>query len=861
MKLNITVGLLFLTQILFSQTFTELITVPEFDGVWNSSIAFSDVNGDGNEDVLITGLNSSNDNISKLYLNDGAGNFNEMQPSPSFEFIDNSTFVFSDINGDGIEDLIITGGPASFNQLTKLYINDGTGNFTEILDTPIDGIIRGSMAFSDVNGDNTEDLLITGKKNFGRIITKLYTNDGLGNFTEIMSSPFDSVFNSFVAFSDVNGDGNEDFIITGEDESGVLISKLYLHNSDSLANFAEVEDTPFEGVRFGSIAFSDVNSDGNKDVLINGENSSGNKSTKLYLNDGLGNFNEMQETPFPDVLGNSIAFSDVNGDGIEDLFIAGKNDSFDKVSKLYINDGSGNFTEKTGNPFDGISSGSIAFSDVNGDGNQDLLITGENSSFDRIAKLYTNDGSGNFTDTAITPLDGVFNGSVAFSDVNGDGFQDVLITGGKSSSAISGITRMYLNNGSGYFIEKINTPFEGTYWSSIAFADVNGDNFQDVLITGEASFSGPSTKLYTNDGLGNFTEMVDTPFDPVTLSSIAFTDVDGNGSQDVLITGQNDSFSRIAKLYTNDGLGNFTEKTGIPFDGVSSGSVAFADVNNDGTQDVLITGLNNALEKIAKLYVNNGSGNFNQWMLTSFEGVWSSSIAFADVNNDGNSDVLITGQSESNGLISKLYTNNGSGIFSEISNTPFDGVWSGSIAFADVDGNGSQDVLITGSGSVDDNSKLYTNDGLGNFSEMIDTPFDGVYDSSVAFADIDGNGAPDLLITGATNNTGEKIAKLYLNDGLVNTTEEELINNNIDFIVYPNPIKGDNLTISYESTDFAFINIKVFNLDGVLLSQQKEFVVIGPQKFIINTASLTAGSYFVQIDNGKQNSTTKFVVQ
>ena len=114
------------------------------------------------------------------------------------------------------------------------------------------------------------------------------------------------------------------------------------------------------------------------------------------------------------------------------------------------------------------------------------------------------------------------------------------------------------------------------------------------------------TKLYTNDGNGNFTEVLDTPFDGVRDGSIAFADIDNDNDLDVLITGNESypSYDGIAKLYTNNGNGNFTEVTGTPFQGVALSSIAFADVDNDGDQDVLITGDNGIDAIIAILYRN-----------------------------------------------------------------------------------------------------------------------------------------------------------------------------------------------------------------------------------------------------------------
>ncbi|PJF33097.1 MAG: hypothetical protein CUN57_03045, partial [Phototrophicales bacterium] len=112
---------------------------------------------------------------------------------------------------------------------------------------------------------------------------------------------------------------------------------------------------------------------------------------------------------------------------------------------------------------------------------------------------------------------------------------------------------------------------------------------------------------------------------------------------DVLLLGENDS-ERITKLYTNDGTGNFTEVSNTPFEGVTSGSVAFSDVDGDGDEDVLIAGANNSFDRITKLYNNDGTGTFTEVLGTSFEQVYDTSIAFSDVDGDGDEDVLIAGR-------------------------------------------------------------------------------------------------------------------------------------------------------------------------------------------------------------------------
>lgn len=371
------------------------------------------------------------------------------------------------------------------------------------------------------------------------------------------------------------------------------------------------------------------------------------------------NFTEvLQFPPLDSVTGSSVAFSDVDGDSDSDVLISGINGSNTRISKLYTNDGRGNFTEAIGTSFEGVSPASIAFSDVDRDGDPDVLITGTNNSLDRISKLYINSGNGNFTEVMGTPFEGVSSYSssaIAFSDVDIDGDPDVLITGYANSYYRT--SKLYINNGGGIFTEAMGIPFDGVDLGSVAFSDVDGDGDPDVLITGLNSSNAIISKLYINNGRGNFTEAIGTPFDGVTSGSIGFSDVDGDSDPDLLITGMN--IRRISKLYINNGRGSFTESTGAPFEGVSNGSIAFSDVDGDGDSDVLITGITNYPAPTSKLYINDGRGNFTKTEGMPFESVFAGSIAFSDIDGDGDPDVLITGVNNSDVKISKLYTNNG----------------------------------------------------------------------------------------------------------------------------------------------------------------------------------------------------------
>jgi len=620
--------------------------------------------------------------------------------------------------------------------------------FTEKSGTPFAGVDDSSIAFADVNKDGHPDVLITGWLGGSESIAKLYLNDGSGNFVE-RATPFAEVYNSSIAFADVNKDGHQDVLITGWTGSK-RIAKLYLNDGES--SFTEKMEMPFPGVNAGSIAFADVNKDGHQDVLITGYDG-GKGNAKLYLNDGSGNFAEKTTgTSFTGINSSSVAFSDVDKDGDEDVLITGVDSGSGYTSKLYINDGSGNFAEKKmGASFTGVWDGSVAFSDVDKDGYEDVLITGIASGREYTSKLYINDGSGNFAEKKMgASFTGVWDGSVAFSDVDNDGDEDVLITG--RNTIDTRITELYINDGDGDFTKKMTgVPFAAVNASSIASADVDKDGDEDVLITGIASGREYTSKLYINnvnnqeDEKGVFTEKEGTSFTGVVSGSIAFADVDKDGNEDVLITGQNSDREIISELYINDGAGGFTKKTERVFiSGVTRGSVAFSDVDKDGDEDVLITGTRAGASGFSQLYLNEGnsSGNFIR-KGGPFTYVYESSIAFSDVDKDGDEDVLITGNrgdSRAASSFAKLYVNNGDGNFTEKEGTSFTGVISSSIAFSDVDKDGDEDVLITGDmGIAERVSKLYINHQLPIFTSKSSVSVPGGHHYKHYAADRDGH--------------------------------------------------------------------------------------------------------------------------
>ena len=312
----------------------------------------------------------------------------------------------------------------------------------------------------------------------------------------------------------------------------------------------------------------------------------------------------------------------------------------------------------------------------------------------------------------------------------------------------------------------ISSPFPATSYGAVKFFDMDGDGDQDVLITGgNGGISSASTKLFENDGTGNFTEITSTSFIAARRSSIAIADVDNDNDIDVIIIGADSTNTTLpVTLYLNDGNGDFSIAPGSSFVGVSSGSVEFADVDNDNDQDLLITGYVSSTQYISQLFLNAGDGTFSLAVGTPFTGVFWSSTAFADIDNDNDLDLLITGAFLGNAFIANLYENDGMGNFTLITGTPFVRVKLGSVAFSDIDNDNDLDLLITGADStLVRQAVFYENDGNGNFTELLSSALIGVTESEVAFADVDNDNDDDLLITG--NSASGVSSILYENIG------------------------------------------------------------------------------------------------
>ncbi|MFH2049392.1 MAG: FG-GAP-like repeat-containing protein, partial [bacterium] len=364
-------------------------------------------------------------------------------------------------------------------------------------------------------------------------------------------------------------------------------------------------------------------------------------------------FSEQTGISLPGVYNSSVAWGDYDNDGDLDILLTGESSS-GWISKIYSNNDDATFSEQTGISLTGVEWGSVAWGDHDNDGDLDILLTGQAVS-GYVSKIYRNNSDNTFTEQTGISLTGVLYSSIAWGDYDNDGDLDVLLTGYANSGNF--ISKIYSNNGDNSFTEHLEINLTGVYFSSVAWGDYDNDGDLDIILTGVTSSDINISKIYRNDGNNSFTEQTGSSLVGVRISSVAWGDYDNDGDLDILLTEQTNINTRVSKIYRNNGDNSFTEQTGISLTGVGYGSVAWGDYDNDGDLDILLTGYTDGSTYVSKIYSNNGDNSFTEQTGISLTGVRNSSVAWGDYDNDGDLDILLTGEFSS-GYASKIYRNN-----------------------------------------------------------------------------------------------------------------------------------------------------------------------------------------------------------
>jgi hypothetical protein len=263
-------------------------------------------------------------------------------------------------------------------------------------------------------------------------------------------------------------------------------------------------------------------------------------------------------------------------------------------------------------------------------------------------------------------------------------------------------------------------------------ADIDGDGDMDVVT---ASTVERTLLWHENDGNQNFTaHEINT--DLSGLLSVHAVDMDSDGDMDILAAKY--AGSRQVLWYENDGNQNFTERVIKSDPSIWVNCIHAADMDGDGDMDVLST---QEGEKAAIWHENDGSQNFTEHVIaTGLNGIIS--IYAVDVDQDGDADVVTTG-----GEQIRWHKNDGNQNFATYVLPDFV-FGSFNAHVADLDQDGDMDFLSVG--STDSQVVWYENDGSENFSiKEVAGSLSGAHD--VFAADMDGDQDMDVLVANGSD--------------------------------------------------------------------------------------------------------------
>ncbi len=764
-------------------------------GEYAGGVSFADFNNDGFDDL--TFASAFNEDV-YFFLNLN-GQFQQIPPLVDNED-ETKQILWIDYDNDGDKDLFITGYAAP----NRLYRNDGDFNLVDVTEEsglPIEYAQSFGAAFGDIDNDGWLDLFICNRD--PSFHNRLYRNLGDGTFEDVtLTHGIGDMHKASlsVAFIDYNADGWQDIYIA-EDKYNFR-NTMYRNLGDGTFVDASVFSGADIAIDAMNIAWGDYDNDQDFDIYVT-NTAQGNV---LLRNNGSGIF--MEATQEAGVgfyyIGWGANFFDYENDTDLDIYVC-TDVPQNTFNPLYINNGEGVFAIDT-LLADTTKSYANAIGDFDNDGRPDIAV---NNSFpDRFSLWENNDTLNNNwikidLEGTVSNRDGigslieVFIGDQKYIryKVNGIAFlgqnSDTELIGLGNAAMIDSIAIHWLSGTIDrvYAIEanqkitivetipEVPPPppphqayidvrdSQNIYLSyslygfggGVSLVDFNGDGWDDLSF---ASEEGEEPFFFLNNE-GNYFPITSPVNNLEESKQLLWADIDNDGDQDLFIT----AYYGNNRLYRNNGdlmFEDITASAGLLLQNDPSYSASFGDIDNDGWLDLFVCNDHSAFPNY--LYHNLGDNTFEN--ITQSAGLGdefyqSTAVVFFDFNKDGFQDIFIS-QLDSNSK-NTLLQNNGDLTFTDVIDDTGTNIFirTSNIALGFVNEDDDVDMYLA---NVTGGDVFFQNTGNGTYVTVsFETALQFDYESWGAnFFDYENDGDLDLYI--CSTNSFDLPNPLYIRD-------------------------------------------------------------------------------------------------
>jgi FG-GAP-like repeat len=617
--------------------------------------------------------------------------------------------VAADLDLDGLVDLLVP----SDDQVLLLW-GAAQGQFVD--GDPIGaGAAVARVVLADLRGDASPDLVLSREDG----VIEVHLGDGLGGFSDPLEMKTTCGVSTGLVAGDLDLDGHTDLVVGCSDPAALLL------HSDGKGGFVQGALTP--GHAASEVGLSDLDGDGLLDVVMAGDASA---AITVWHAEGDGSYTalELELVEVNEVL----VLADADLDGDTDIIVGHRSDP-DLV--WYRNDGERAYSRRAsgwGGGLFGDGTMQLAAVDSDGDG-QPELYAGTDTLGTYAWDLGT-DGPSFLSET--TWADTV--NWLVGADIDGDGLVDVV------TANRGGTVQVRRSLGA----EGAMQPSAHVGWrlvNAMATGDLNGDGYDDLAVANENGEAG----WFLGGASGSLEQAGEAGFESFT-NALCTLDVDGDGRQELVST---DGWDTL-QMWSFDDAGALLLSTTIRIAGASSNMLAAADMDSDGDDDLVVGWRPSGDDGFAVAWNEGGELLIGE---PSSSTDYVHTFAVGDLTGDGLPDVVLS-----------AYTDSVVEVWRNVRPDKFDLIYSSKgrtptaqIRIADLDGNGTNDLLLGDESNMD--LRVLSNGGDGTSWTESSIPVSDTNSSlsNLAVADADQDG--DLDIFAGSPNSGVSV---LLGDGV-----------------------------------------------------------------------------------------------